>query len=185
MAMEKRIVVVGAGPGGIATAMRLAASGYRVSVYEAAERVGGRMAGFELGAYAFDTGPTILQVPGVYEQLFRECGLEFADYVELLPVTPNTRLHFWDDTVLDLTSDIAAFKRQLATLRPDLPDAFERWYVEHISKNEVGYGPYLGTPVRSPLGYLNPREIAAALPFRPWETLYQHYWRYFGDERLV
>ncbi len=185
VAKEKRIVVVGAGPGGMATAMRLAAAGYQVSVYEVANRVGGRMAGFEIGEYAFDTGPTILQVPGVYEQLFRECGLEFADYVELLPVTPNTRLRFWDDTVLDLTSDIAAFKRQLATLRPDLPDAFERWYVEHISKNEVGYGPYLGTPVRSPLGYLKPREIAAALPFRPWETLYKHYWRYFEDERLV
>jgi phytoene desaturase len=169
----------------MATAMRLASAGYRVDIYEAAQQVGGRMAGFQHGPYSFDSGPTILQVPQVYEQLFAECGLALGDYVRLLRVDPNTRLRFWDDTVLDFTSDLSAFKRQLAVLRPDLPQAFERWYAEHIRKEVVGYGPYLGTPVRPPLGYLRPREIAAALPFRPWESLYQHYWRFFEDERLV
>jgi phytoene desaturase len=165
--------------------MRLASKGYRVELFEAADRVGGRMRGFELGPYAFDTGPTILQVPRVYEELFRETGLCLDDYIHLKRLAPNTRLRFWDDSLLDLTSDIDAFKRQLAALRPDLPDAFEHWYIEHIRKNEVGYGPYLGTPVRPALGYLRPREIAAALPFRPWESLYDHYWRFFHDERLV
>ncbi len=183
--MSQRMIIVGAGPGGLATAMRLAARGYDVELFEAEDRVGGRMRGFTQDGYAFDTGPTILQVPRVYDELFAECGLNFSDYVTLKRLNPNTRLRFWDDTVLDLTSDIPAFKQQLAALNPDLPAAFERWYIEHIRKNEVGYQPYLGTPVRSPLGYLKPREIAAALPFNPWETLYDHYWRYFKDERLV
>jgi len=183
--VSHKIAIIGAGPGGMATAMRLASKGYQVEMFEAADRVGGRMRGLELGPYAFDSGPTILQVPRVYEELFAETGLRFADYVTLKRLEPNTRLRFWDDTRLDLTSDIPAFKEQLAALRPDLPDAFERWYVEHIRKNEIGYAPYLGTPVRSPLGYLNPREIMAALPFRPWESLYDHYWRFFHDERLV
>ncbi len=177
--------IIGAGPGGMATAMRLAAQGYDVTIYEAEDRVGGRMRGFAMGDYAFDTGPTILQVPQIYEDLFATCGLSFRDYVTLKRVDPNTSIKLWDDTVLNLTSDIADFKAQLARLRPDLPAAFERWYIEHIRKNEVGYGPYLGTPVRPVLGYLNPREIAAALPFRPWESLYQHFWRYFQDERVA
>ncbi len=183
--MTKRILVIGAGPGGMATAMRLAHKGYAVELFEAEDRVGGRMRGFTLGDYAFDTGPTILQVPRVYEELFNEVGLNFYDYVRLLRLDPNTRLRFWDDTVLDLTSNIPAFKQQLAALRPDLPDAFERWYVEHIRKEVVGYAPYLGTPVRPVLDYLRPAELAAALPFRPWETLYDHYWRHFQDERMV
>jgi phytoene desaturase len=180
----KHIVIIGAGPGGLATAMRLAAKGYSVEIFEAENRVGGRMRGFHDGPYAFDTGPTILQVPRVYDELFEACGLRREEYVRFKQVTPNTRIKFWDDTYLDLTSDLADFKRQLAAFRPDLPDAFERWYVEHIRKNEVGYAPYLGSPVRSPVGYLKPNEIAAALPFRPWETLYDHYWRYFKDERV-
>jgi phytoene desaturase len=183
--VSKTVLIVGAGPGGLATGMRLAAQGYRVEVFEAEERVGGRMRGFELGSYGFDTGPTILQVPHVYEQLFAECGLQLDEYVNLRQLRPNTRLRFWDHSQLELTSDLEAFKTQLASMRPDLPAAFERWYAEHIRKNVVGYAPYLGTPVRPILGYLNPREIAAALPFRPWESLYDHYWRFFRDERLV
>lgn len=183
--MNSKIIIIGAGPGGLATAMRLLHQGYAVDIYEAEDRVGGRMRGFQRGPYAFDTGPTILQLPRVYEELFAESGLRFADYMRLLPVVPNTRLRFWDDTILDLTSNLDDFKAQLAQLRPDLPAAFERWYVEHIRKDVVGYGPYLGTPVRTPLGYLKPNEIMAALPFRPWETLYDHYWRFFHDERLV
>lgn len=183
--MSKHVIVVGAGPGGLATAMRLAAGGYRVDIYEAEDRVGGRMRGFSAGPYHFDSGPTILQVPRVYQELFHECGLQLDDYIHFKQITPNTRLRFWDDTLLDLTSDIEAFKAQLASMRPDLPAAFERWYIEHFRKNVVGYKPYLGTPVRSPLGYLKFDEMMAALPFRPWESLYDHYWRYFQDERLV
>jgi phytoene desaturase len=183
--MPSKVIIVGAGPGGLASAMRLAAAGYDVEIYEAEDRVGGRMRGFEAGPYGFDTGPTILQVPRVYDELFAECGLRREEYIRFNRVVPNTRLRFWDDSVLDLTSDTAVFKRQLAALRPDLPERFERWYIDHIRKNEIGYAPYLGTPVRTPLGYLKPREIAAALPFRPWETLYDHFWRYFEDERLV
>ncbi|NOK59298.1 MAG: phytoene desaturase [Chloroflexi bacterium AL-W] len=183
--MSKHIIVIGAGPGGLATAMRLASKGYSVEIYEAEDRVGGRMRGFTDGPYQFDSGPTILQLPRVYEELFAESGLRFSDYIRFTRLDPNTRLRFWDDSYIDLTSDIEAFKAQLATIRADLPQAFERWYIEHIRKNVIGYGPYLGTPVRSALGYLQPKEIAAALPFRPWESLYDHFWRYFKDERLV
>ena len=183
--MTSNVIIIGAGPGGMATAMRLAAKGYSVSIYEAADRVGGRMRGFSDGDYHFDTGPSILQVPRVYDELFAESGLRREDYVKFKQVLPNTRIKFWDDSHLDLTADIGDFKRQLATIRPDLPAAFDHWYTDHIAKNTAGYGPYLGSPVRPVLGYLNPGEIAAALPFRPWETLYQHYYRYFHDERVA
>lgn len=183
--MPKQVAIVGAGPGGLATAMRLASQGYHVQMFEAADQVGGRMRGFEMGPYAFDTGPTILQVPRVYAELFADSGLKLSDYIQFKRLNPNARIRFWDGTGLDLTSDLDAFKAQLAAIRLDLPEAFDHWYAEHVRKNQVGYKPYLGTPVRSVLGYLRPNEIAAALPFRPWESLYQHFWRFFQDERLV
>lgn len=182
---KQKVVIVGAGPGGLASAMRLAKAGYDVHVYEAQDRPGGRTRGFAKDGYAFDTGPTILQVPRVYHELFDECGLQFDNYVKLLRVSPNTRLKFWDGSMLDLDSDLDKFKAQIGAWRADLPEAFDRWYTEHIRKNELGYKPYLGTPVRSILGYLNPREIWDALSFRPWESLYDHYWNYFKDDRLV
>ncbi len=182
---SKQIIIVGAGPGGLATAMRLANLGYKVQIFEAADRVGGRMRGFNDGAYGFDTGPTILQVPRLYEDLFADSGLKLSDYITFKRLEPNTRICFWDNTQLDLTSDLDAFKTQLAALRPDLPAAFERWYGEHIRKYDASYNAYLGTPPRSILGYLRLDEILAAIPFRPWESLYQHCWRFFQDDRLV
>lgn len=181
---KHKVIVIGAGPGGLATAMRLAKTGYDVHVYEAEAVPGGRMRGFSKDGYNFDTGPTILQVPRVYHELFDACGLKFDDYVTLKRVMPNTRLKFWDKSIIDLSSDLDAFKTQLAARRADLPEKFDRWYAEHIRKNEAGYGPYLGTPVRSILGYLNPREVITALSFRPWESLYDHYFNYFEDEQL-
>ena len=100
--MTQRIAIVGAGPGGMATAMRLAATGHQVAIYEAADRVGGRMRGLELGPYQFDSGPTILQLPRLYDELFAACGLRFSDYVRLIQLDPNTRIRFWDGTHLDL-----------------------------------------------------------------------------------
>lgn len=182
---KQKLIIVGSGPGGLAAAMRLSAQGYEVHVYEAEAVAGGRMRGFSKDGYEFDTGPTILQVPRVYHELFAESGLKFEDYVTLKRVNPNTRLKFWDKSVLDLTSDLTAFKAQLAQWRSDLPAAFDRWYTEHVRKNVVGYQPYLGTPVRSVLGYLKPDEIIKALSFRPWESLYDHFWNFFKDERIV
>ncbi|MEM8810701.1 MAG: phytoene desaturase family protein [Cyanobacteria bacterium P01_G01_bin.38] len=183
--MASKIAIVGAGPGGLASALRLVAQGYEVEIFEAADRVGGRMAGFEKEGYAFDTGPTILQLPRLYDELFAAAGLRREDYIQFHRLEPYTRVRFWDDTELDFTTDLKTFKKRLFDLRPDLPGAFDRWYAEHERKYDLGYEPYLGTPPRSLLGYVKPDEIINALSFRPWETLYQHLWRFFQDDRLV
>ena len=181
---RQRVIVVGGGPGGLAAALRLLGQGYTVELLEAADRVGGRMRGLQAGDYAFDSGPTILQMPQLYDALFASAGLNRTDYITFTPLEPYTRLRFWDDTRLDLTTDLDSLKHQLAAWRDDLPQALDRWYAEHQHKFETGYGPYLSEPARSPLGYLRPQEITTALSFRPWETLYQHFWNTFHDDRL-
>jgi phytoene desaturase len=183
--MSQRVIVIGAGPGGLATALRLLGQGYQVEVFEAASQVGGRMRGLEVGAYAFDTGPSILQMPQLYDDLFASAGLSRSDYIAFTRVEPYTRVRFWDDTQLDLTTDQAQFKQQLANLRSDLPAAFDRWVARQVRMYDLGYEAYLGKPARSLLGYMRLDEIPALLSFRPWETLYQHFWNAFQDERLV
>ena len=70
----KKVVVVGAGVGGLATAARLAKKGHSVSVYEAADFVGGKCRTEWIGNYAFDTGPSLLTLPAVYRDLFLKTG---------------------------------------------------------------------------------------------------------------
>jgi phytoene dehydrogenase-like protein len=117
---RQRIAVVGLAQG---ASHRPAVGGPRleVAVFEARDRVGGRMGGLQDGAYAWDTGPTILQLPRLYDDLFAQAGLQRADYIPFLPVEPYTRIQFWDHTHLDLTTNQTQLKAQLAAMRPDLP----------------------------------------------------------------
>ena len=77
-----RVGIVGAGPGGLTSAMILAHRGFDVTVFEQKDRVGGRNAPLHLGPYTFDTGPTFLMMKFILEEMFQETGRQAADYLE-------------------------------------------------------------------------------------------------------
>jgi phytoene desaturase len=97
-----RIVVVGAGLGGLAAAARLAASGHHVTVCEQAPVTGGKVGWYARDGFAFDTGPSLLTLPAVYRDLFARTGAPLEDVVPLRPVDPVCHYRFADGTELDL-----------------------------------------------------------------------------------
>ena len=86
--VPKRIVVIGAGMGGMAAAARLAKLGHKVQLFEAGPRVGGKCWTEEISGYKFDIGPSLLTLPAVYRDLFLKTGKRLEHLVELLPVDP-------------------------------------------------------------------------------------------------
>src|SRR6476660_3232771 len=97
-----RVVVVGGGYGGLASAARLAKLGHDVTLVEAGERVGGAVGYVEQDGFRWDSGPTQTLLPAVLCDLFRKSGRALEKEVDLVPVEP-VRQHRWeDDTVLDL-----------------------------------------------------------------------------------
>jgi phytoene desaturase len=182
-----RVIVVGAGPGGLAAAINLAGLGLDVTVIEKDALPGGRMKGLTFGdrdEFTVDTGPTILQLPGIYEALFARAGKRLSDYVTLLPVDPNTRLHFWDKTSLDTTRDARRMAEQCAKFGPDKGEAFARWLDESEKKYRIAYEKFIAHNAGS-LDYYNPLRLLPTLPFRPWETLYSQLDRFFHDDRIT
>src|SRR5918912_621532 len=97
-----RVVVVGAGLGGLAAAARLAALGHAVTVCEQAERVGGKLGILQRDGFVFDTGPSLLTLPAVYRDLFLATGGPLEAEVPLVPVDPVCHYRFADGTVLDM-----------------------------------------------------------------------------------
>ena len=89
MSEGKDILVVGAGPGGLAAAMILAHRGFDVTVLEMADEPGGRNRAIRLGDYVFDTGPTFLLMPFVLENIFQLAGARLEDHLELKKLDPN------------------------------------------------------------------------------------------------
>jgi phytoene desaturase len=106
-----RVVVVGAGVGGLSAAARLAAGGHDVTVCEAAGRVGGKLASVTThtaaGTFRFDVGPTLLTLPQVFEALFAATGDPLADVLELRPLDPILRYRFADGSEVDTVSDVS------------------------------------------------------------------------------
>jgi phytoene desaturase len=184
--LAKRVVVLGAGAGGLAAAINLAGLGLNVTVLEKERLPGGRMRGLALGGdgeYALDTGPTILQLPEVLARIFERSGKALADYVTLTRLVPSTRLHFWDGSRLDTFSDAARMEAAAEALKPGLGAAFARWASMSREKYTVAYEKFICTPAES-LGYYAPWRLLPAIPFKPWQSLYRHFDGFFHDDRL-
>lgn len=92
----KKISIVGAGIGGIATAIRLAVKGYQVTVFEANDYPGGKLSSFEQGGYRFDAGPSLFTMPQLVDELFRIANRNPKDYFEYFQTTEICR-YFWED----------------------------------------------------------------------------------------
>src|SRR5690554_1145149 len=105
MKQPKRAVVIGAGFGGLALAIRLQAGGYQVTLLEKRDKPGGRAYVYEDQGFTFDAGPTVITDPSALEELFGLAGRRIEDYVELLPVTPFYRLCWEDAPPFDYAND--------------------------------------------------------------------------------
>ncbi|MEK5057238.1 phytoene desaturase [Paenibacillus sp. FSL H7-0326] len=104
--MRKKMIVIGGGLGGLSAAMRLAADGHEVTVLEKNERAGGKLNVRSGEGYSFDTGPSILTMPWVLEQLFESTGRQLSDYMKLVRIEPQWRTFFEDGVSIDVTSDL-------------------------------------------------------------------------------
>ena len=181
---EKNVVVIGAGPGGLAAAMQLAKAGAKVTVLEKMDRVGGRSAAITQQGYRFDTGPTFFLYPRVLQEIYRSVGYELFDEVPMHRLDPQYRLMFGAGGELDCTSDLPRMEQQVQKFSPDDSGSLTR-YMNHNRVKLEKFRPILESPFDSPLDLLRPSLLGAARHVTPWRTLGQELSKYFKDPRLV
>src|SRR5688572_28923129 len=133
-----RVVVVGAGLGGLSAALRLAGAGREVTVLERADVPGGRAGLLELpapdgGTYRFDTGPTVLTMPDLIADALDCVGERLEDWLDLTPVDPVYRAHYPDGSTLDVKADVDAMEAEVERVCGSAEAAGYRRYVEFVS----------------------------------------------------
>jgi phytoene desaturase len=123
-----RVVIVGAGLGGLSAALHLAGAGRQVTVVEREAVPGGRAGRLSLGGYEFDTGPTVLTMPELIEEPLRAVDERLADWVDLVPLHPAYRAHFPDGSTLDVIAHPGRMAEEVARVcGPREADGYRRF----------------------------------------------------------
>lgn len=180
------VVVVGAGPGGLATAMLLRAQGAQVTVIERAPRVGGRTAAIEQDGFTFDTGPTFYLYPEILSEIFAAAGRDLDALVPMKRLDPMYQLRFEDGRRFDATADLARLKAEVARLDPADAENVEAYLKDNLAKFDA-FRPVLQKPFLGLRAFADLDMVKALPHLRPFSTVDQDLGRFFRnpDVRLA
>jgi phytoene desaturase len=182
MSERRRAVVIGAGFGGLALAVRLQAAGIATTLVEKRDKPGGRAYVYEDNGYVFDAGPTVITDPSALEELFTAGGRRMEDYVKLVPVSPFYRLCWEDGFRFDYVNDQQALDRQIHARNPKDVAGYRRFLAYSNSVLEEGYVKLGATP------FLQFRDMVRAGPelmrLQAWRNVYGAVARFIEDEQL-
>ena len=157
----KKIIVIGAGIGGMCAAARLARAGHNVEIYEASDRPGGKCRTEWIGRYAFDTGPSLLTIPAVYRDFFQRTGKQMGMVMEVEAVDPSFDYRFHDGKSVQFTN--LSRKKTLAAITESFgADAAGQWdsVLNRAERMwDVSREPFIESELKSPLSLLKRRHI--------------------------
>jgi len=179
---KKSVAIVGAGPGGLATAMLLAQRGFRVQVFEKQDVIGGRSAEVRLDEYRFDLGPTFLMMKFLLDELFAEGGRRSNDYLQFTKLDPMYALNFPDKTML-ARSHPDAMKAEIEKHFSGEGANFDRFLKREGLRFKKLY-PCLQKPYGTLASMISPTLLAAAPHIAAGRSLYSVLGDYFRSDEL-
>ena len=182
---QPKVAIIGAGPGGLASALLLAKSGVDVTVFERSSAVGGRNKVFDRDGFKFDLGPTFFHYPEVIEDIFKAIGLDAHDELNLHKLDLNYRLIFGQGGQLDCTSDLDEMTERIRALSGDNnANAFRRYVADNRVKLHKSKA-CLQEPWYGPTDLLSKRAMRVAGVLRPQRSVAGDLMKLFDDDRLM
>ncbi len=136
---QGQALVIGAGLGGLATAMRLGAKGWRVTVVDRLDRAGGRGSSITDQGHRFDLGPTIVTVPQILRDLWAACGRDFDTDVALKPLDPFYEIRFQDGARFTMRPGADAMRAEAARLSPSDAAGFDQFLKDARARYDFGF----------------------------------------------
>jgi len=185
--MTRRVAIIGAGPGGLASAMLLAKAGVDVTVYESRNCVGGRSSTIQgstdVGTFRFDMGPTFFLYPRVLSDIFTACGRRLEDEVELIRLDPQYHLVFEGGGDIQATGDMARMAQEVARFSPSDAAALPRFMADN-RKKLAAFRPVLENAFNSMRDLMRPEVVRGLSRLRPHRSVDSDLGAYFRDERV-
>jgi phytoene desaturase len=181
-----RVVVVGAGFSGLATAIRLAAAGLAVTLCERDSAPGGRAGRVTEQGYTFDTGPSVVTMPELFDELFALAGEERSNHVELVRLDPAYRAVFHDGSELRVRGSVEAMAAEIRTVCGAAEAARFRTFAARLEAlYQAEFGPFIDANFDSPLDLARPVKLLRLLRLGGFRRLHPLVSSHLRDWRLV
>lgn len=181
--MGKKVIIIGAGPGGLTSGMLLAHNGYDVEIYDKNSYIGGRNGSIKIEGFTFDIGPTFLMLPEVLEDIFRFTGRNMSDYLEMKEIEPLYRLRFNGKKDFYPSRDREFMHNQIKKLFP----GDETGYEQYMKKEEIKFDRVfncLKIPYDRLIHFLRPTFLKALPKLDLGKTLHGKLSEYFKHEDM-
>ena len=179
---ELPVVVIGAGFGGLAAAVRLRAMGHRVLIVEAGDQPGGRARVFKEKGFTFDAGPTVITAPYLLDELFGLVGRDRRDYFDLMPVDPFYRVKFHDGSQFDYVSEEDRILEQIRQIAPKDVDGYRKLAAHAQRIFDVGYTGLADQPFDKFWDMM--KVVPDMMALESYRTVWGLVGKYISDHRL-
>lgn len=182
MAEKKKIIIIGAGPGGLAAGMLLASRNFEVHIFEKEKEVGGRNGSIKENGFSFDVGPTFLMMKFILDEVFEECGKQSSDYLDFVKLYPMYRLFF-----KDVTLDIVDNDEQMANIIETNFKGESINFYKFLKKEKIRYSrmyPCLQKSYDSFFTYFHYDFLKAIPHLSLGKSMYQELSKYYKNESL-
>lgn len=176
---KKKIIIVGAGPGGLSAGMLLAHHGFEVEIFEKEKKPGGRNSFFQLGEFKFDIGPTFFMMDFILREIFEETGRNVDDYIKLIKLSPMYRLVFADNQI-EIFHENEKMASELARVFPGQETGLLKFNKEE-AKRLLNLYPILARNNNNIFDALRPSFLLSLSSFSIGKTVFDVLGKYFKD----
>lgn len=185
-----KIDVIGGGLAGLAAAVRLAAEGHQVALFEKNSHLGGKMNVWQSEGFTFDMGPTIITMPSVIQRLFESVGRRVEDYIQMVSLDPQWRVFFADGSRFDLHSSLEGMSAEMSRFAPEEMAAYLQFlsYAQRmydISEKWFFWKPWGSLKEVMKAGSFGPQSLSLAAAIDPMTSMHQAIRKHFRDPRLA
>jgi phytoene desaturase len=184
MTEKKSAVIIGAGIGGIATAIYLAKNDYSVTVFEKNSTPGGRCGQLIRDGHRFDLGATMLMMPAIYKDIFDSLGIPLFENNEIKPLDDLYKIYFDNNDVLAFSTDKEKMKKQLEKIEPGSFAKSQKYVADGYEIFQLGMNKLIGRNFDNIFQFVNFRNVGMLIKLKTYISNWRYVKKFFRDPHL-
>ncbi len=182
--LDKKVLIIGAGVGGLAAAVRLLGKGYKVEIYDKEKSVGGKVNFIEENGFRFDLTASIFMTPDIYKDVFKYVGKDYKNYLKLEKLDPIYRAYYADGSQYDFSSDLVKLTKTLESISKEDSIGYLKLLSDVYEKYLIADEFFLQKTFDNVTEFINPVTVSQALKIKTLSNTYDFISRYVKSEKL-